>query len=379
LIGHGTSPRGGAHLEVRASTSRARRARDSPTTRPFPYRLPAARVPPRQAPLWWFSALPADRSPHLWLRGVSAILPFALASIARAVDGLAVVPLRARRLLGGGSLVWAVWALFVLTLVESAAHELLWGLTAGNGSDDLLPFTHPDLVDVVFNGVALLLLALALPTPGGRACAPPPGDEDEEDEPPPARWRVDRESGMLCCALPLWWPWAFTSAHLAFLYQIGSHTFFAHVLVALVALGRAVHAGADHWLQARLAGVAVQSCITLVSGANGIFRTTLSSDEPALRGDGNAAILVVTAWSKANGVLVLCLGLYSLLSPHFAYVAARARSRSSLRRGCADNAPLTLTRSPRPCVPFLRAALHVILSTCRRWSAGSRGNTVLPK
>ncbi|KAJ1628147.1 hypothetical protein T492DRAFT_1020312 [Pavlovales sp. CCMP2436] len=36
-----------------------------------------------QAPFWWFAALPQDRTPFVWLRGLAAILPFALAALTR--------------------------------------------------------------------------------------------------------------------------------------------------------------------------------------------------------------------------------------------------------------------------------------------------------
>lgn len=350
-------------------TLRARARRPSvcalPTPRPFFCAWSAFPPLPSQAPLWWLSALPQDRTPSLWARGLSAVLPFALAAATRAAvttvsavspkggHWASAVQRGLGRALAGGWALWLVYALLQLATLEAAAHNVLSSLAAGGsganstamyggeaaggfqpgvatfgseggregesdgggGSSRLIAFfLRAEASDIFYNGVALFLLALTFPSPGVSLCAQPAASSHGLR---PARgqslgrWRVEGESAVLRCAVPAWWVLLFSSANMLFLYQLGTHMLIANALLTAVTLAFALRAGVDQWVQARLAGMAMQTAIVLISGAHSVFELTLA---PGAVLPAAPSVPVVAVWAKANCALVACMAIYSLLS-----------------------------------------------------------------
>jgi len=213
--------------------------------------------------------------------------------------------------LAGRWVLWGIWAVFQLTILEAGAHDLLAGLegvggeSRGSVESPLVPVLRSDKSDILFNGIALLLLSISLPTTGAGFCVgvPTPGPQ----------WRVGslKNGAKLRCEVPLWWVLLYSSCNLLFLYELSSHMLIAHLLLSLASLGYALIGGFDQWLHSRLVGLAVTTALVLVSGRNGIFKLTLAPD--SLLGAPNVG--VVAAWAKANCALVLCLWLYALASP----------------------------------------------------------------
>jgi len=261
------------------------------------------------APLWFLSAHKEERA-YVPARAAAALVPFMLITAARLAPGSQAMPPPVRTALSRTWVLWATWLTTVALLAQMSAHDLLVALPL-QGAGAPIATNAPG--DVIYNGVALAVLALFLPWPPLSLCGSVTSTERGDPPTAFAAWKVgpERHGSPFLVATPLAWALLFASTHLCFHWQLESRAFVAHVLVEALALayplflephgaGATARAWPRGWLQCHATGAAVQATIALVSGRDAVFQRTVGADAlfEALPTSDLAA-----AWAKTNCII----------------------------------------------------------------------------